>query len=175
MNSLLDRRLERLETALGDSEMVKVTLSPEVREMIEQVSGMPCEEVSYVSAALANIRKIKRVEDSDGNWESVIEQAKTEGFDGLVYGNEVEDAGSDSYVVFSPTQIKSVNNRGTFDPNDPRILYHAPTGKPVLGYTDFNNPQAIIGFFKKADMSTIQAARKGGFFCCPHHRRSYIS
>ena len=54
MNSSLDRRLERLETALGDSEMVKVTLSPEVREMIEQVSGMPCEEVSYVSAALAN-------------------------------------------------------------------------------------------------------------------------
>lgn len=27
------------------------------------------------------------------------------------------------YVAFSPTQIKSINNRGTFDPNDARILY----------------------------------------------------
>jgi hypothetical protein len=26
-------------------------------------------------------------------------------------------------AVIDPTQIKSVNNRGTFDPNDPRILY----------------------------------------------------
>lgn len=29
----------------------------------------------------------------------------------------------DSFVAFRPEQIKSVNNRGTFDPNDPRILY----------------------------------------------------
>jgi hypothetical protein len=28
-----------------------------------------------------------------------------------------------SWVVFSPTQIKSVNNRGTFDPSDPDILH----------------------------------------------------
>lgn len=30
---------------------------------------------------------------------------------------------SDSYIAFSPTQIKSVNNRGTFDASDPRIMY----------------------------------------------------
>lgn len=30
-------------------------------------------------------------------------------------------------VAFDPTQIKSVHNRGTFDANDPRILYQAPT------------------------------------------------
>lgn len=32
---------------------------------------------------------------------------------------------SDVYAVFDPTQIKSVFNRGTFDPNDPRILYQS--------------------------------------------------
>lgn len=31
------------------------------------------------------------------------------------------------YVVLEPTQIKSVNNRGTFDPQDPRILYQTAT------------------------------------------------
>ena len=38
--------------------------------------------------------------------------------------------GGSEYVVFSPTQIKSVNNRGTFDANDPRILYSRPEGMP---------------------------------------------
>ena len=31
-------------------------------------------------------------------------------------------AGRREYMVLEPTQIKSVNNRGTFDPNDPNIL-----------------------------------------------------
>lgn len=33
--------------------------------------------------------------------------------------------GTTHYVAFSPTQIKSVNNRGTFDPTDPRILFQS--------------------------------------------------
>ncbi|MBL4860737.1 MAG: hypothetical protein JKX96_07755 [Acinetobacter sp.] len=49
------------------------------------------------------------------------EMAKTE-YDGFVYKNLVEDAGADSYIAASPTQIKSVHNVGTFDPDDPRIL-----------------------------------------------------
>ncbi len=31
--------------------------------------------------------------------------------------------GTFHYMVFDPTQIKSVNNRGTWDPNDPNILF----------------------------------------------------
>lgn len=73
--------------------------------------------------AYIKIENIKRVDDSDGDWNSVIVKAKDEGYDGLVYTNEVEDAGSDSYVIFSPDQVKSVNNRGTFSTNNPRILY----------------------------------------------------
>lgn len=44
------------------------------------------------------------------------------GHDGVVYANEVE--GGESYMVFSPTQIKAaVGNRGTFDPNDPNVFH----------------------------------------------------
>ena len=42
---------------------------------------------------------------------------------GIVYNNEVE-GGGDSYVAFSPTQIKSaISNTGDFSATDPRILY----------------------------------------------------
>jgi len=34
-----------------------------------------------------------------------------------------EENGEDSWIALDPTQIKSVHNRGTFDPNDARILY----------------------------------------------------
>ena len=45
----------------------------------------------------------------------MTELATAAGHDGIIWGDE--------YVAFRPEQIKSVNNRGTFDPNDPRILY----------------------------------------------------
>ena len=47
---------------------------------------------------------------------SSIDILRNEGYDGIV-------ADDGEIVAFDPTQIKSVNNRGTFDPNDPRILY----------------------------------------------------
>jgi len=55
-------------------------------------------------------------------------KAKAEGYDGVIVKN-VRDTytggqiSANNYIAFDPTQIKSVNNRGTFDPNDPRILY----------------------------------------------------
>jgi hypothetical protein len=57
-----------------------------------------------------------------------IKQAKAAGHDGLVIRNIDDSIGQtgdmgDVYVAFSPTQIKSVFNKGTFDPKDPRILY----------------------------------------------------
>lgn len=60
----------------------------------------------------------------EGAWQQlerpkVISAIKELGFDSIF----VNERGSKNIAVFSPTQIKSVNNRGTFDPNDPRILY----------------------------------------------------
>lgn len=44
------------------------------------------------------------------------------GYDGVISYNQGAPE-TVHYIAFSPTQIKSVFNRGTFDPNDPRILY----------------------------------------------------
>lgn len=38
---------------------------------------------------------------------------------------------TDQYIAFEPTQIKSVFNRGTFDGNDPRILYQDGADTPL--------------------------------------------
>lgn len=45
----------------------------------------------------------------------------------------------DSYIAFSPDQIKSTFNRGTFDPNDPNILMRK-TKKPVENNAAANLP-----------------------------------
>lgn len=42
-------------------------------------------------------------------------------YDGAIIKNTSDEG--DIYVALKPTQIKSVFNRGTFNPNDPRILY----------------------------------------------------
>lgn len=44
-----------------------------------------------------------------------------QGHDGIIYPNDVEGEG-DSYIVFEPTHIKSILNRGTWNPNDPDIM-----------------------------------------------------
>lgn len=67
----------------------------------------------------------------------VRQKANDWGVDGLKFENLVDRGGagrfvneasrkpSNVYVAFDPSQIKSVNNRGTFDPNDDRILYQS--------------------------------------------------
>ena len=55
------------------------------------------------------------------NEAAFVESQKARGFDGYL----VTDEGGISLAVFSPEQIKSVNNRGTFDPADVRILFQS--------------------------------------------------
>ncbi len=57
---------------------------------------------------------------------AIQEMFELAGFDGV---KMVED-GQQTWGAFSPTQIKSVNNRGTFDPADPRILYQRQPATP---------------------------------------------
>jgi GNAT superfamily N-acetyltransferase len=48
--------------------------------------------------------------------DKAVELLKEKGYDGIVYKNAVEDAGSESYIVFDPEQVKSaVGNDGKFD------------------------------------------------------------
>lgn len=66
-------------------------------------------------------------EDGPQTWEevqqalddpAVIDELRAQGFDGV---RLKESDGSVAWAVFEPTQIKSVDNQGTFNPDDPRI------------------------------------------------------
>ena len=82
-----------------------------------------------ITRAYLSLRNPKRVPDQKGNWTEAVAQAKAEGHDGIIYRNEYEDRGKDSYIAFDPTQIKSATgNVGTFDPKDPRIAYGVGAG-----------------------------------------------
>lgn len=57
----------------------------------------------------------------------------TLGYDGIMakgYGGRGE-AGGNIYVAWFPEQIKSIYNAGTYDPNDPRIMFMRATTEPA--------------------------------------------
>lgn len=92
----------------------------------------------------------------DGNWrlrekyDPLVKAAiQAAGYDGVVYKNEHEGEG-DSYIAFAPSQIKSVNNRGTFDPADPRILNQEARGNITL-----SDAGAVIRMFQERNLSTL--------------------
>ena len=80
---------------------------------------------SHIYASFLNIRNVYRTYDAGLKWDKVISEAKSNGYDGLVYGNTHEGLyKKDSYVVFHPTQIKSAtDNIGTFNEEDEDIRY----------------------------------------------------
>ena len=63
--------------------------------------------------------------ESVGPGDSIRKALVARGYDGIIANNP----DGTEYIVFEPTQIKSVDNRGTFDPADPRISFNrsAPT------------------------------------------------
>lgn len=98
-----------------------------------------------------------------GGFSALIQQAKNEGHDGLILRN-LDDTpnislSSDHFVAFSPTQIKSTFNRGTFDPNDPRILYQSfadgPRGRIVFPAGGFGSGPSVIELFEARNLSTF--------------------
>lgn len=82
--------------------------------------------------------KIKETTDDIAKW------AKEQGYDGVVLKNVYDPGGMGSlsypgtvYAVFSPTQIKSVYNRGTFSLDEDNIYYQQETQDQL-----FRNDQA---------------------------------
>jgi len=99
-----------------------------------------------------------------GKTSDVIDRGRAGGHDGVIirnvkddYNNNSRTRPTDTYVVFSPAQAKAVDNRGTWDANDPRILFQtnieAPefqtwfegskvvdeSGKPLVVYSGHSN------------------------------------
>lgn len=80
----------------------------------------------------------------DENPKKIKEEFIKLGYDGLI------DNLYNQYAVFEPTQIKSVENQGTFDLNNPNIYK-----QDIKGATIFQDTQTVIALFKDADLSTI--------------------
>lgn len=65
-----------------------------------------------------------------------LDELISRGYDGII----LEEKDQNTYVAFEPTQIKSVENKGTFDPK---------------GQTQFIGQKPVITLFEKADRSTL--------------------
>lgn len=124
-----------------------------------------------MTAAYLKIDNAKRVRDAGTGWDAEVEKAKAEGYDGIVYQNQFEDKGEDSYIIFSPEQVKSADpvtydDDGNviplskrFDLTVPDVRYQNRPGTYRGSFTpaqDFNlSFNAVINLFKHADASTL--------------------
>ncbi len=67
------------------------------------------------------------------------------GYDGIVYRNRIEGRG-ESWIAFRPNQIKSVDNDGTWDADDPSIGSNPPIQMKVeFGYAGVDEGFRITG------------------------------
>lgn len=96
-----------------------------MQEMEEMASYTDYNQIGNMFAAFLRIENPKWVKDQMTNWGPAIEQAKSEGHDGIFYYNQAEDRGSTSYIIFNPEQVKSIRNKGMWSPVDPRVQYSA--------------------------------------------------
>lgn len=97
------------------------------------------------------------------------------GYDGIIdssvadkFNNMGMEEGTTHYIVFKPEQIKSVDNRGTFDETNPNIYYQEEEPEQQSVFEGNNKARGVrkikgsympaeklIEFFKDADESTI--------------------
>lgn len=96
---------------------------------------------------------------ADRDLDQMIDEAKANGHDGLIL-RDLEDSPqmgvvSDQFVAFEPTQIKSVENRGTWAANDPRLLFQRNETGPLGLIQIGQDGQSIIRLFETANLSTM--------------------
>lgn len=87
------------------------------------------------------------------NNKQVQEKLQKDGYDGIVFDkNEGR-----TYIVFNPEQIKSVDNRGTFDENNPNIYFQRANRDNVNSNIEenFNDTTENITSYIKGDIQNI--------------------
>ena len=105
------------------------TFSSVVETMEDAVTDM--DELFVVTPVFLRISNPKTTADVDNKWSEEIQLAQENGYDGIVYVNEFEDKGSDSYIAFSPNQIKSATeNNGEYSEENEDIRFKVRT-KPA--------------------------------------------
>ena len=131
----------------------------------------------YLSMQNPLIHDFQGADYRETSYYELIKQAKENGNDGVILKNTYDPADKnnrkllDVYAVFDPTLIKSTFNRGTWDANDPRILYQKGKGNvPEQPSFDFDaainkrnmakgamwleRGKAVIAALENADVST---------------------
>ena len=100
---------------------------------------------------------------------AIVEIAREEGHDGVIFKNVIDPGGkaaggimpSTVYVAFESNQVKSVHNYGTFDPDNPDILYQrAYHGTP---YRFESQPGFPLGRFDLDAIGTGEGAQAYGW------------
>ncbi|RDU57091.1 hypothetical protein CQA49_00025 [Helicobacter sp. MIT 00-7814] len=106
--------------------------------------------------------------------EAISEHFKNKGIDGVILDADSGSFGRETQAIIAlnPNQIKSINNKGTFDSSNPNIMYSSPTGGSGLlggmvagieqdenGNYTFNPQNFILGFLGGAAAS--KAVTKG--------------
>lgn len=85
--------------------------------------------------------------------DDLAQLAKAKGYDGLIVKDVLDQAGDGSqYVAFSPTQIKSVFNEGTFNPDDANILKQSAFESATVeaqALVDQHTPELIEEYFTR--------------------------
>jgi N12 class adenine-specific DNA methylase len=76
---------------------------------------------AYLSIKNPKIHDFNHEVRGDITFSEILDEAIADGNDGVIFKNVNDPITDDIYVVFSPTQIKSIFNRGTFDPSNPDI------------------------------------------------------
>ncbi len=75
-------------------------------------------------------------EDSISFWDNyqdfVLDTFDEGNYDGII----INDGDTKMVVAFEPTQIKSVDNQGTFDESNPNIYYQSAVNNNVIDWTD---------------------------------------
>jgi len=93
------------------------TYSTSYKNAVDEFARILAENDTAVDqlAELANVM---------GSKKQAFDAATRSGIDGI-FVEDFQDGDGPVWIATSPTQIKSINNRGTFDPADARILYQA--------------------------------------------------
>jgi hypothetical protein len=84
----------------------------------------------------------------DLDLDTEVAYAFENGYDGVIARNTFDGENTmDQYITFKADQVKSVNNRGTFDANDPRILYQTDFSR-VMPRDLFNEAKVLAMHMK---------------------------
>jgi hypothetical protein len=119
-----------------------IGINTEALSLVEHLAGYSPETWNDVQAALDDPH--------------LVEQLRDLGYDGA---RLQENDGSTTWAVFDPEQVKSVNNRGTFDPSDPNVFHQGERGFIRISA----DRQLTIGLLKGADRSTFLHESGHGF------------